>query len=75
MFYVMIPAMVQVMGMMSGNSNMMMAERDARMMISGMMVPLVTAWLFAHLVFGVIWGTITAYGSKRLGSDSLKLEI
>jgi hypothetical protein len=66
MFYVMIPAMVQVMGMMSGNSNMMMAEQDARMMINGMMALLVTAWLFAHLVFGGIWGTITAYSSKGL---------
>ena len=67
MFYVMLPAMIQVMGMMSGGSNMVTSEQDARMMIGGMMVPLVAAWLFAHLVFGGIWGTITAYGSKGLG--------
>ena len=65
LFYVMVPAMIQVLGMMGGAATMAANEADAMMMINSLMAPLLGAWLVAHLVYGATWGAFVGHGATR----------
>ena len=62
MTFALAPAMVQVNGMMMP-SNMMMGEEEARAVLSG--AGFISAWLAGHLLYGLIWGATTGFGSGR----------
>jgi len=62
MTFALAPAMVQVNGMMMP-SNMMMGEEEARAVLSG--AGFIGAWLAGHLLYGLIWGATTGFGSGR----------
>ncbi len=62
MTFALAPAMVQVNGMMMP-SNMMMGEEEARAVLSG--AGFIGAWLAGHLLYGLIWGATTGFGTAR----------
>ncbi len=62
LFFLLAPAMVDVMGMMMpGASSMMMAQEE----LNANMGYLLAAWFVAHLVFGGIWGATTGYAASH----------
>ncbi len=64
MFVLLIPAMETVMMAMPMNG-MAPTQAELMMMLQGVMVPLMAAWLLAHLVYGGVWGAVTGYAAGR----------
>ena len=62
MLVLMIPAMETVMMAMPVNG-MVPTQADLMAMLQNVMLPLMAAWFFSHLVFGGIWGATTGYAA------------
>ena len=59
-----VPAMEKVMMSMPVNG-MLPTQAELMTMLQGVMLPLMAAWLVAHLVYGGIWGATTGYAAGR----------
>lgn len=64
MFVMLIPAMETVMMAMPMNG-MAPTQDELMLMLQGVMLPLMAAWLLAHLVYGGVWGAVTGYAAER----------
>ena len=64
MIVLLIPAMETVMMAMPMNG-MMPTQAGLMMMLQGVMLPLMVAWLLAHLLYGGVWGAVTGYAAGR----------